>query len=295
MVTVFTPTYNRAHLLPLLYKSLQNQTCKDFEWLVVDDGSNDGTDTLINKWINNEQSFPIRYYKIKNGGKMRAINYGVSLAEGSIFCGIDSDDWFYNDAIISIIDAFESIKQKKDIVGISYTKNEGVSFNNLGESGSYIDCKNYERKEYGLEADMILIFYTEIMRQYQIPVWKDEKFTPESVFIDQMALDGYYMRYFSRALYGVKYHEGGLTSSSWQLMRDNPMGYAMMYNIHMQFHKKLKQKANDVIHFISCCCLKGEYLYVFKCHHLFLALLLFFPGFLLALRRKKQFIKYCKE
>ena len=111
MVTVFTPTYNRAHLLPLLYKSLQNQTCKDFEWLVVDDGSNDGTDTLINKWINNEQSFPIRYYKIKNGGKMRAINYGVSLAEGSIFCGIDSDDWFYNDAIISIIDAFESIKQ----------------------------------------------------------------------------------------------------------------------------------------------------------------------------------------
>ena len=94
MVTVFTPTYNRAHLLTNLYESLQNQTCKDFEWLIVDDGSKDNTELIINTLLRNEHTFPIRYYKIPNGGKMRAINYGATLAKGDYFCGIDSDDCF---------------------------------------------------------------------------------------------------------------------------------------------------------------------------------------------------------
>ena len=64
MVTVFTPTYNRKHILPQLYKSLQNQTCKLFEWLIVDDGSIDGTEEMVNNWINTEDQFPIRYYKV---------------------------------------------------------------------------------------------------------------------------------------------------------------------------------------------------------------------------------------
>ena len=69
MVTVFTPTYNRANTLPVLFKSLQCQTCNDFEWLIVDDGSNDSTEIIVNEWIKSKQSFSIRYYKVSNGGK----------------------------------------------------------------------------------------------------------------------------------------------------------------------------------------------------------------------------------
>ena len=91
MITVFTPTYNRAHLLPNLYQSLLQQKAENFEWLVVDDGSTDGTEELVNQWIE-EAAFTIRYFKKENGGKHTAINKGVQLAEGDLFFIIDSDD-----------------------------------------------------------------------------------------------------------------------------------------------------------------------------------------------------------
>lgn len=295
MVTVFTPTYNRAHTLPRLFKTLQNQTCKDFEWLIVDDGSNDHTESLVKECMNNEHSFPIRYYKVKNGGKMRAINLGASLAKGDYFCGIDSDDWFNEDAIFNILEAFISIKAKKNIVGVSFAYNWDTPILSKEAKVDYVDCKNFDRKAFGIASDRILIFYTDIMRQYKIPVWKDEKFTPESVFIDQMALDGYKMRYYSKAIYGGKYLDDGLTTNSWRLLRDNPMGYAMMYNVHMQYHNRVRHKLHDIIQFISCCCIKGEYLHSFKCHYSLCVPFLFLPGYVLAQRRKRQFKKYCPK
>ena len=295
MVTVFTPTYNRAHLLPKLYRSLQTQTCKDFEWLIIDDGSTDNTESIVRGWLDSESSFPIRYYKVPNGGKMRAINMGASIAKGKFFCGIDSDDWFYNDAIRTIIDAFESIKIEKDIAGVSFSKsyNDGTRLDPIGKISDYIDCKNYERDIYGMCGDMIQVYYIGIMKRYSIPIWKDEKFTPESVFIDQMAIDGYKMRYYTKVLYAGDYLEGGLTVNSWRLLKDNPMGYAMMYNVQMQFHKGIRRKLLDIIQFVSCCCIKREYMYVLKCYYHVMALFLFVPGLLLAQRRRMQFKKYC--
>lgn len=290
MVTVFTPTYNRAHLLPNLYESLSSQDCKDFEWLIVDDGSKDNTEILVKSWVESEHTFPIRYYKVQNGGKMRAINLGASLAKGGIFCGIDSDDWFYKDAISSVIEAFKAIEFDKSLAGVSFAYNYENPLNQKG----YVDCRNFERRKYGLEGDRILVFHTRIMQKYIIPVWKDEKFTPESVFIDQMALDGYKMRYYTKSIYGGGYLGDGLTASSWRLLRDNPMGYALMYNVQMQFHESFKQKLKDVIQFVACCCIKGEYLYTIKCKYPILATMLFIPGFLLAQRRKRQFQIYCK-
>lgn len=295
MVTVFTPTYNRAKTLPQLYKSLQCQTCKDFEWLIVDDGSDDDTSLIVKAWIENERSFPIRYYKVSNGGKMRAINRGAQLAKGDIFCGIDSDDWFYSYAISSIIAAFKEIEPHSNIIGISYAKNNETPNKNAIWFDEYVDCKNFERIHYGLESDRILIFYTEKMRLYSIPVWDNELFTPESVFIDQMALDGYEMRYYKRSIYGVEYQDDGLSASSWRLLRDNPMGYAMMYNVQMQYHKSISQKIRDVLHFISCCCIKGEYFYILKCYYCVLAVLLFIPGLILGQRRKNQIKQYCNQ
>ena len=97
-ISVLTATYNRAEELEQLYTSLIINSNSDinFEWLIIDDGSSDNTEIIVKEWIDNESSFPVRYYKVPNGGKMRAINMGASLAKGEVFCGIDSDDWFYN-------------------------------------------------------------------------------------------------------------------------------------------------------------------------------------------------------
>lgn len=75
--TVFTPTYNRGYTLSRLYESLKSQGTTDFEWMIVDDGSTDNTYQLVEKWIQEEKNFSIRYLKKENGGKPRAINYGI--------------------------------------------------------------------------------------------------------------------------------------------------------------------------------------------------------------------------
>lgn len=96
--TVFTPTYNRAHTLSRVYESLVAQTFTDFEWLIVDDGSTDGTQELVGHW-QIDTAFPIRYLRQENQGKHAATNVGVAEARGELFLTIDSDDAFVPHAL----------------------------------------------------------------------------------------------------------------------------------------------------------------------------------------------------
>lgn len=96
--TVFTPTYNRAHTLPGVYESLKRQTFRDFEWLIIDDGSTDNTKNLVEKW-KKENLLPIRYYWQNNAHKKTAFNSGVSKAYGKLFLTLDSDDEALPDAL----------------------------------------------------------------------------------------------------------------------------------------------------------------------------------------------------
>ncbi len=89
--TVFTATYNRAHTLPRVYESLKHQTFRDFEWLIVDDGSTDNTKEQVDVW-QKENLFPIRYFWQKNAHKKVAFNRGVKEAQGELFLFWDSDD-----------------------------------------------------------------------------------------------------------------------------------------------------------------------------------------------------------
>ena len=92
-ITLFTPTYNRAYILDVLYRSLQKQIYTDFEWVVVDDGSVDNTQELLETWQKENNPFTIRYFKQENGGKCRAINHGLKQAQGELFFTVDSDDY----------------------------------------------------------------------------------------------------------------------------------------------------------------------------------------------------------
>ena len=98
-ITVLTPTYNRAHILPNLYGSLCRQTNQFFDWLVVDDGSTDDTEALVNKWVSMDHSFRISYIRKENGGKNRAINDGVRMIDTPFTMIVDSDDFLTDDAI----------------------------------------------------------------------------------------------------------------------------------------------------------------------------------------------------
>ena len=117
MITVFTPTYNRGNLLKRLYDSLCNQSFKDFEWLIVDDGSKDDTETVIANFIA-QQKLVINYLKQENGGKHRAINKGVKEAKGEYFFIADSDDRLPKEALMLVVEEFKKIEGTEKISGI---------------------------------------------------------------------------------------------------------------------------------------------------------------------------------
>ena len=102
-LTIFTPTYNRAYILENLYRSLLRQSCHDFEWLIIDDGSADDTRSLVESWMREEPPFPIRYYYYENSGKPAEINRALDLAAGEWFFTVDSDDQLTPDAVEKIL------------------------------------------------------------------------------------------------------------------------------------------------------------------------------------------------
>lgn len=294
ILTVFTPSYNRGYLLGRLYASLQRQSVTCFEWIIIDDGSTDNTAYIVQQWQKEHTQFLIRYIKKENGGKARAINDGIKLAQGKYFFIVDSDDYLADDALESLIKWFSELPEQTNFIGVSGLRE--ISNHNssiLNKKFNYIDTSNINRTKYGLEADMAEAFYTEKLKQYRFPVWPNEKFIPESVVWDQMALDGYILRWYNKVIYYCEYLEGGLTQSSWKLLKNNPMGYAQMFLKKLSYIDNSKLRKNYMLQFISCCCLAHEYSYILKCKDK--KVLLLFPiGFLLSIRRRFQFKSYLK-
>lgn len=228
MITVFTPTYNRAHLLPRLYDSLCKQTSFDFEWLVVDDGSTDNTQSLFNEWSYTKE-FNIRYIKQNNGGKHRAINNGVNLANGQLFFIVDSDDWLSIDAIETIKSCEALLKNSGGrFAGICCLRNYpdgsiiGTTFR-----GDYVDALTYERGKIGITGDKSEIYYTEVLRRYPFPEIDGERFCPEALIWNRISEDGLKLRYFNKAIYYCDYQPDGLTSRIDVLLTTNFKAYSL--------------------------------------------------------------------
>ena len=116
-ITVFTPTYNRAYCLHRCYESLQRQTCRDFEWLIIDDGSTDNTSQLVQRWIDAATDFPIRYVYKENGGMHTGYNLAYALITSELSINVDSDDYLTDTAIEDILTFWEE-NRREDIGGI---------------------------------------------------------------------------------------------------------------------------------------------------------------------------------
>lgn len=226
-VTIFTPTYNRAYIIGQLYRSLQRQTCMDFEWLVVDDGSTDNTAQLFECWIREEKAFPIRYYRRENGGKHRAINYGLDLAEGKLFFTVDSDDYLTDDAVEKILSWENTLPEDGKFCGIA--GNLGTSAEETPNSlfdGPYLDGSALDRYD-RIDGERAMVFYTDIHRKYPYPAFPGETFMTEAVAWNRMAADGYGIRYFNDIIWIFEYREDGLTRAGSRLFLDNPRGYGL--------------------------------------------------------------------
>lgn len=224
LITIFTPTYNRRQLIDNLYHSLLAQTDKNFEWLIIDDGSTDDTEKYFSELTSKPQPFPIRYLKQVSGGKHRAINKGVQNANGKLFFIVDSDDYLTENAIEKINQWITTLDNSHKWAGISGLR--GFSKNSVvGQHSdfSYIDAKNNERRKYNLLGDKAEVYFTDVLKQHPFPEIPGENFISEEIVWNAIARDGYYLRWFNEIIYICDYLDGGLTKDN-SKDKNNPQG-----------------------------------------------------------------------
>ena len=297
-LTVFTPTYNRAYSLPALFQSLLDQTDKHFDWFVIDDGSKDSTSDYLFELSHLELPFSFRYLVIENGGKQRAINYALSKINTDYILILDSDDYLTTDAIEKVNLWINDTELDESYAGVSGVKGDPDGKPLAGEPsflGEFVDATNLERNQYNLAADMAEVYRTDLLRQYPFVVWPGETFVPESVVWDRIALDGYKIRWHKDVIYCCEYRDDGLTNNFWKLLKLNPMGYAMMYDLKQKVEKKKGNKWRYALQMASCLMLAKEPGYVFKSTSPIRSILSLPAGFLLSIRRRKQIKTLTRE
>ena len=249
LITVFTPTYNRAHLLPRLYESLGKQTFKDFEWVIVDDGSVDETRNVVSEFESDNEKFLIRYYNQENGGKHRAINRGVKEAKGELFFIADSDDWLPENALEMVVAAYEKVKDDKNIAGIvGLDCYDNGSITGSGLPKDIIDCNAIEiRLKYQVTGDLKEVFRTSVLREFPFPEIDGERFCPEQLVWFRVA-QKYKLRYLNKPIYIAEYQEQGITSSITKVRMKSPIASMMTYvelnGYDIPFSSKIKAAIN---------------------------------------------------
>lgn len=246
--TICTPTYNRKELLERLYNSLCEQEDKDFEWLVIDDGSTDNTEEMLKEICEKQNHFKIIYKKKENGGKHRAINYGLDYANGVVFAIVDSDDYLTTNAVSKIREYFDDIANnnpngKKFAGAVAQKCYENNKIVGTTFEGNVIDAKSTERRKYKIDGDKFEIYYTEILKQNRFPEIENEKFMTEAILWTRIASQGYYLRWYKDNIYVCEYLDGGLTDSRERLIENSPKGYALYIKEQVKYGEiTLKQK-----------------------------------------------------
>jgi glycosyltransferase involved in cell wall biosynthesis len=251
--TVFTATYNRAREIKRLYYSLCNQTDKDFEWVVVDDGSHDETEA----WFEDikQSSFPIIYKRVNNGGKHRAINAGLDIARGKVFAIVDSDDYLTENGIETLKNMFDSIESQSNsqlqycgVAALKVYDNGKVVGSTF--DGTYVDAKSVERERAQIAGDRFEVFYTNILRNYKFPSFEGETFMTEAVVWYRLSRDGYYIRWFNEPIYICEYMEDGLSNNINKILLNNPKGYILYIKERLLFDRlSLKERMGYLVNY----------------------------------------------
>lgn len=237
-ITVFTPAYNRSELLPVLYQSLCEQTFRDFEWLIVDDGSSDNTEDVVRTFIE-EHKIDIAYFKKQNGGKHTAVNFGAQRARGELFFIVDSDDKLPKDSLALVNENYQPIKENPEFAGVCGLK---AYFNGDLLPGvvdyEVLDCKGldyyYRRKSDAKDINAIVV-RTQILVQHLFPEFEGEKFCAESAIWNPICND-YYFRFFNRAIYKCEFLQDGLSANSLKARMKYPLSAMHIYSELCKFN-----------------------------------------------------------
>lgn len=228
MITVLTPSYNRSHTLERAFKSLVQQTNKRFEWLVIDDGSTDDTDVLIQK-LGSRANFKVRYMRQENSGKHVAINTGTALAESEWILILDSDDALTHDAIATVQQYLDA-HQSADLLGLCFRK----AFMNgaiIGQKQEFAEKIFLHPTDAGklIKGDLAYIFRRSALLTHPFPVIPGEKFVPELYIWNKIGDDGKILFLTRKYIYLCEYLPDGYSANFTNNLKRNPRGFLVYY------------------------------------------------------------------
>lgn len=250
-LTVFTPAYNRAHTIERTYHSLVRQKCKDFLWMIVDDGSTDATGELVKRWKQDDPGFEIRYFYKENGGMHTAHNLAYENIDTELNVCIDSDDMLAEDAVEKIISKWEEVKDfgYAGIIGLDADFDGNIIGKSFPKDLKETTLMGYYAN--GGAGDKKLIYRTDIIKQYPpYPIFEGENYVALAYkyrLIDQT----YQLAVLDEVLCNVEYQPDGSSFTMWKQYQRNPKGFAFWRKICMQYPESKKRLFMDCIHYVS--------------------------------------------
>lgn len=280
-LTIFTPAYNRARTLPRTYESLKKQKCKDFVWLVIDDGSVDNTEELVKTWIQQETEFDIQYIHKENGGMHTAHNVAYEHIDTELNVCIDSDDCLADNAVENILNKWEEVKEENyaGIIGL-----DADLQGNLIGKGFQEGIKATTLVEYyasGGSGDKKLVYRTDVIKKYPpYPVFEGERYVALAYkyrLIDQ----NYKLAVLDEVLCNVEYQADGSSGTMWKQYLMNPNGFAFWRKVCMQYPESKKRKVVDCIHYCSSSMIAKNKKYIQESPAKVLTVLCTVPGWML--------------
>lgn len=258
-LTIFTPTYNRADLLPRLYEALKRQTVHDFTWLVVDDGSIDNTIQLLETW-QKENLIPIRYFHKENGGIHTAYNVGIDKANTELWMCIDSDDFPPDDAVEKILKLWseKGSDQYAGIVGLDFGMDGKPLKNKMLPKIEQTTIIELDSK-YHFNVDTKMVHRTSLLQEVApMQVFSGEKnFNPIYLFLK---IDQHYpLLVLNENLCFVDYQESGMANNIMKQYVNSPKSFAEMRSMMMGLsHAPYQFVFRNAVHHVSSCLFAGQ-------------------------------------
>ena len=249
-LTIFTPTYNRAYCLHLGYEALCRQTCKDFLWLIIDDGSTDNTRQLVEGWIK-EAKVDIIYHYQENQGMHGAHNTAYDLINTELNTCIDSDDYMPDDAVEKIVSFWEKkgSDQYAGLVGLDVTFDNKIIGIKLPDNRKSIKINDFYSE--GGKGDKKLVYRTEVIKQYpKYPIFEGEKYLSLG-YVYQLIDQDYELLILNEPICKVEYRADGSSMNMLRQYIRNPRSFAFLRKSAMQLAPTRKRRFIECIHYVS--------------------------------------------
>lgn len=254
-LTIVTPVYNRAELLKACWESLTRQTDKDFEWVVVDDGSTDGPAEALRALP--DAGFPVILVEKENGGKHTALNASHAHVHGRYVLILDSDDYLVDTAVEQVRRGWEQWDREEAVGIVTFLKGSAVDTPSCvaDDEGVPVDIMRYQRRCFH-SSDCCEVIRAGLYTKYPFPVFEGEHFLSEGALWNRVSFT-HKCVYINSVIYIAEYLEGGLTKSGRSLRIRNPRGGMYTANLNMNKKNFFKRRVKNGLLYTCYGCFAG--------------------------------------